>query len=256
MINQDNGTIVLTLGLVLALGGVVLVLQNDQGRSIDATPNFSTFQDVNTKKTAFFQYLEPKIQAVNSAIAEERTELLRLIEALDTRANLTRKQQRWLRDRAIKYRVPDRDALPDQVLASRLRERIDEIPAALALAQSANESGWGTSRFAVNQNNFFGLWCYTEDCGVRPLAASSETRHQVAGFDSVQGGVQEYMLTLNSHPAYETLRAIRRDLRIASAPVTGDALAAGLIRYSERGEAYVEELRAMIRINGLDDRDS
>jgi len=54
MINQDNGTIVLTLGLVLALGGVVLVLQNDQGRSIDATPNFSTFQDVNAKKTAFF----------------------------------------------------------------------------------------------------------------------------------------------------------------------------------------------------------
>jgi len=62
MINQDNGTIVLTLGLVLALGGVVLLLQNEQGRSIDATPNFSTFQDVNAKKTAFFNILNRRFR--------------------------------------------------------------------------------------------------------------------------------------------------------------------------------------------------
>ena len=34
-------------------------------------------------------------------------------------------------------------------------------------------------------------------------------------------------------------------------PLTGTRLAGGLLSYSERGEAYIEELRAMIRVNNL-----
>jgi Bax protein len=132
--------------------------------------------------------------------------------------------------------------------------RVDVVPEGLALAQAANESAWGTSRFARDYRNFFGLWCFTEGCGVKPRQASAESTHQVAAFDSVRAGVAYYLLTLNSHPAYAALRARRQDLRVAGQAVTGDALAAGLLRYSERGQDYVDEIKQMIRGNGLESR--
>ena len=93
-----------------------------------------------------------------------------------------------------------------------------------------------------------------------PLLASrrfllkGESTHQVAAFDSVRAGVAYYLLTLNSHPAYAALRARRQDLQSAGQPVTGDALAEGLLRYSERGQSYVDEIKQMIRGNGLESR--
>ena len=63
------------------------------------------------------------------------------------------------------------------------------------------------------------------------------------------------MQTLNSHPAYKTLRDLRLDARTNTTPLTGTLLAGGLLSYSERGEANIKELRAMIRVNNLDQLD-
>ena len=59
-------------------------------------------------------------------------------------------------------------------------------------------------------------------------------------------------LDQGADPAYALLRQRRTDLRTANKPITGEAIADGLLRYSERGQDYVDEIQQMIRGNGLD----
>ncbi len=214
---------------------------------ITSTPDFTKMKSIQAKKDAFFTYLLPKVLLVNSEILRERQSL----PCLTAEEIASSFDSVHLRQLAIKYRVPDRDALSDSELCEALIARISVIPVALVLAQAANESAWGTSRFARQQNNYFGLWCFTAECGVRPEAADSNTRHRVAAFDDVIDGLRYYALTLNSHPAYVRFRSLRRALEVEGKPIRASMLLSGLDRYSERGEAYLEELRQMIRVNRL-----
>lgn len=244
------GALALTV-LVLAFWSSQYISDTAKNR-LEVRPNFAEFKDVASKKAAFFDYLRPAIAQANAEIDAERNQLLSLIGDPGRTLALSAKMEAWLWSKAIKYRVPDRDNLKPEDWIAALQVRIAAIPESLALAQAANESGWGTSRFALNQNNYFGLWCYTEGCGVRPRSAAEGTTHQVASFETPSAGVAYYLLTLNSHPAYESLRSIRAKALAQSGRVSGTELAAGLIRYSERGQAYVDELQAMIRVNGLE----
>lgn len=220
----------------------------------EAVPDFAAYARVAEKKQAFFDFVRPSIQIENSLILAERQALLAIKASVAIEARYADFEVEQIRQLAEKYRVPNREALSDNEVLTDLLSRVDVVPEGLALAQAANESAWGTSRFARDYRNFFGLWCFTEGCGVKPRQASAESTHQVAAFDSVRAGVAYYLLTLNSHPAYAALRARRQDLRVAGQAVTGDALAAGLLRYSERGQDYVDEIKQMIRGNGLESR--
>ncbi|MDG1113482.1 MAG: glucosaminidase domain-containing protein [Pseudomonadales bacterium] len=234
--------------LVLVLLGI-----NFWQRSVspEVVPDFAAYAVVEEKKQAFFDFVRPSIRIENSLILAERQALLD-IKATAFEADYTDFEVRQIRMLAEKYRVPNRDVLSDNEVLIDLMSRVDVVPEGLALAQAANESAWGTSRFARDYRNFFGLWCFTKGCGVKPRQASAESTHQVAAFDSVRAGVAYYLLTLNSHPAYASLRSRRQDLQLAGQAVTGDVMAEGLMRYSERGQDYVDEIKQMIRDNGLE----
>ena len=73
----------------------------------------------------------------------------------------------------------------------------------------------------------------------------------MAKFKNVSGAVYSYTRNINTHRAYKDLRMSRAALRAGDETVTGHILAEGLLRYSERGEDYVHELQAVIRINKL-----
>jgi Bax protein len=51
------------------------------------------------------------------------------------------------------------------------------------------------------------------------------------------------------------LRVIRQQLRNKEQPIDGISLSEGLGSYSERGDAYIKDLRTMIYKNGLLNRD-
>ena len=129
--------------------------------------------------------------------------------------------------------------------------RADIVPASLVLAQAAKESGWGTSRFAREGNNFFGIWCFNSGCGMTPARRDNNRTHEVATFDSVEEGVRYYIRTINSHFAYTDLRSMRANARQQGTQAYGDKLATGLVSYSERGMVYVNEIRSMIEYNQL-----
>lgn len=130
-----------------------------------------------------------------------------------------------------------------------LLERVDEVPLRLVLAQSANESSWGNSRFAREGYNFFGQWCFTKGCGIVPSRRTPGLTHEVAKFASVNESVAAYLKNINTGRVYAGLRRIPADKRRAGEQPTAHDLAGGLVKYSERGDAYVKEIRAMIRVN-------
>ena len=214
-------------------------------------PDFGAISDVKTKKSTFFAYLLPLVHQANEEIRAERIALLKVSRRLLQNRPLTAKQTETIRLLAKKYRVTSDDEPISSRIMTLLNQRIDTIPAALALAQAANESAWGTARFAVNGNNYFGLWCWSRNCGLVPNEREKGKSHEVSKFNTPLDGVKYYMQTLNSHPAYKTLRDLRLDARTNTTPLTGTLLAGGLLSYSERREAYIKELRAMIRVNNL-----
>jgi len=128
---------------------------------------------------------------------------------------------------------------------------VDIIPPSLALAQGAEESGWGTSRFALLGNSLFGQWDFSGN-GIKPEQQRSELgNYGLAAFDTPLDAVLAYARNLNSHEAYRQMRELRAKLRTEGHNPTGYELAATLDKYSERGQAYVDGLRTIMRVNKL-----
>lgn len=206
-------------------------------------PNLSDADSVDMRKAQFFGLLKPLVDYENARLRQERAQLMALYADRD---QLTGPQQQQLTRLAEQFKTP----VPEvKTQWQRLLRRVDELPVTLVLVQAANESAWGTSRFAVKGNNLFGQWCFKRGCGLVPRARSEEARHEVKRFPTVLASVQSYMNNLNTHRAYFQLRQRRAQLREAGQAVTAMALASALQNYSQRGQAYVRELKAMIRIN-------
>jgi len=246
-------------GVALGIISIVVMWQQKLFDGREALPDFASYSQVGEKKQAFFNYLQPRVNKANQQLRSERLKIVALKQTLKSGtgspSDLSEQPKAYLRQLATRYRVPGRDDLNSLELLDQLLFRVDEIPPSLVLAQAANESAWGTSSFARNQLNLFGIWCYTENCGVIPKHRAEGATHQVAAFESVQACIEYYLLNLNSHPAYLDLRKLRAGLRQRQVTLSGVKLASGLLRYSERGQLYVDELIEMIRFNHLDGLD-
>ncbi len=214
-------------------------------------PEFNQLPAGEPRKDAFFEFFTPLIRQENDRILALRQKLLKQYQ---TRGSLTTLQVRHLKRIALSYEMEEFDTANDAHWRTLLR-RVDLIPISLALAQAANESAWGTSRFARQANNYFGHWCFVEGCGLVPKRRAQGRKHEVAVFDSPAESVHKYMLNLNRHFAYKELRLKRAKLRQQNQPVTGLALLPALQQYSERKLAYLEEIQEMIHFNGLNHLD-
>jgi Bax protein len=209
-------------------------------------PDFAAIEDVKQMKAAFYGYLAPIVLYHNEQIDLQRQRLLAIDIHLQDAGSLHFFDERFLKKLAAAYEIEwDKERAP--ALAQDLLERVDIIPVELALVQAAMESAWGRSRFALEANNYLGQWCYRRGCGLVPVGRIIGRRHEIEKFDTVAEGIRRYMNNLNTHRSYQELRNIRAQLRAADEPVTGEALAQGLIMYSERREEYVKEVRSMIR---------
>ena len=217
-------------------------------------PDFASVSSIDVKKQQFFDYLQDYIDAENQRISVVRRELQSLADIVNGGVALsTRELERVLLLSDV-YRLPD-SVSRDVQLVDELLLRVDQIPASLVLAQAANESAWGTSRFALEGNNIFGQWCYEEGCGMIPLQRVSGASHEVQRFDSLEHSVQGYFANINSHPLYEYFRELRAYMRNRGEDLDPMILAYGLGRYSQRGENYVDEVQTLIEQNNVRSRD-
>ncbi|MES0371687.1 MAG: glucosaminidase domain-containing protein [Mariprofundaceae bacterium] len=194
------------------------------------------------KKRVFFEYLKPIVMDENRRVSEQRNQILAL-----KNISWTDEQRAWLEAIFTAYKVSVR--LFDHQAWNQLLRRVDVVPVELVLAQAANESAWGSSRFAREGNNLFGQWCFTKGCGLVPKHRIPGAKHEVALFESHAASVRAYILNLNRNSAYEKLRRIRVGLKRMNKPQSAIVLAAGLEKYSERGKDYIQSIRAIIRSN-------
>ncbi|RDD62443.1 hypothetical protein DRB17_07270 [Ferruginivarius sediminum] len=196
------------------------------------------------RKRAFVKTVLPLILKANARIRAERAKLLDLIAAADGDLSRLPEARRGDIERLAKrYRTE-----PDDL--DTLKRRADIVPVSLALAQAANESAWGTSRFAREGNALFGQWTWDAEDGIAPKDPQADKGdYTVRAFDSLGHSVAAYMNNLNTHPAYADFRERRARLRKAGKPLSGVSLAGGLLKYSQRGADYVAEIREMIRYN-------
>lgn len=209
-------------------------------------PDFNSFTDVKEKKHAFFDFIRPHIEAENKKILQQRATLEIALMMVQYDEPLSSTQSKQVKTILNSYKLP---ATIDSLALKQALRRVDIIPKELALMQAANESAWGTSRFARIGLNFFGQWCYSKGCGMVPNRRNSGAEHEVAAFKSVRAAVNSYFKNINTHAAYKQLRNIRADLRQQQKPITATQLSYGLTSYSERGEEYIEELNQMINQN-------
>ena len=212
-------------------------------------PDFSAIKDVSTKKQMFFNYMLPKVRQANDKILADRRLLLMIRDDLTTGDTLDPDDIQFIGALKTRYRAGQQTNL--RSIVDDLLIRVDVVPESLVLAQAANESGWGTSRFARQANNLFGIWCFSEGCGLTPKNRDEGLTHEVAKYETVQEGLVAYIHTINTNPAYTYLRDIRATTRSQEQHFSGLALAEGLLRYSSRGLEYVRDIQQLIRVNEL-----
>jgi uncharacterized FlgJ-related protein len=211
---------------------------------------------VPDKKEVFYRFMLPLVMHANRMVLDRRERLASLRSDVEAGSPLAADDRAWLRGvgEVLRANTPAEDA-DDQLMLPLIDEllyKLDVLPPGLVLGQAAYESGYGTSRFAVEGNALFGQWIYGGEGMVPGQQRVSHGDHRIAKFDWPFDSVRGYYINISGHPAYEPLRKIRAERRAAGKPLTSLALADGLIRYSERGQKYVDTLKGIIRVNKLD----
>lgn len=240
-------------GVVLVVG-LLLVWSITRSLTGDRLPDFSEYERTDEKKEAFFSYLAEHVDEANAAILESRAKLLEIRADLDPGEEPGYFDAKWVHEKLEQYEFDPVEKISDETLRQ-LAQRMDIIPPSMVLAQAAVESAWGTSRFAREGNNLFGMRTYEPGTGMVPRRRPAGATWEVAAYDTVTGGLAAYIHNLNTHGPYLRLRASRASLRKQGKPIRGGALVDGLRSYSEQGYEYVAKIRGMIRSNNLEQYD-
>ena len=212
-------------------------------------------RETSEKKSLFFRTVLPLVLKANEEVAAHRERLWRLHYQTKLGGHLKAVDQLWLEGLAEEYGVGlGKQDLQGTITA--LFKRVDIVPTSLALAQAAEESGWGTSRFAKEGNALFGQWTYQAEAGITPNEREEGADHTVKAFPKLGDAVRAYMRNLNTHRAYGKFRTLRAESRENGEPISGYALADGLEKYSARGIEYIQSIRTIIRTNDLETLDA
>jgi Bax protein len=198
-------------------------------------------QSTKLKKETFIKIVLPLIVAENERILADRAKLL----ILSNKKFTTDLEKQWIRQKLLEYKVKKGNL-------KELLFRIDIIPTSIALAQAAKESGWGTSRFALEGNAIFGQWTWSGQ-GIAPLDRESDKNHKILKFPILRASVKAYQNNLNTHKSYLKFRQKRSDLRNKNKKISGLELTSTLNNYAQTGLAYTKILNQIIRQNRLMD---
>ena len=205
--------------------------------------DLNSLGNTREKRELFIKIVLPLILDENNKISEDRQKLFSILNK-----NFNTVGERvWLKRRFKEYKIEDKDT-------GKLKMRMDIIPVSLALAQAANESGWGTSRFALEGNALFGQWTWSKK-GISPKNKDPNKTHKVLQFQILKASVKAYKNNLNTHNAYREFREARAKLRQEGKRIVGLDLSKHIKNYASIGEKYVEIIESIILNNSLTDFD-
>jgi len=200
-------------------------------------------ESTKKRKNLFIQIILPLIIEENNRIKLNRKKLFSILN----KNHNSNAEKKWLNEKFKQYGVLNKDL-------STLKVRMDMVPVSLAIAQAAKETGWGTSRFALEGNALFGQWTWSGE-GIKPAKASDDATHKVMKFKILKSSVRAYQRNLNTHSGYKEFRMARAELRDNGRNLDSLILANYLNRYAETGQEYVKIIKQIIKQNNLTDFD-
>ena len=203
--------------------------------------DLDNLQNVQLKKETFIKIVLPLIVAENEKILDDREKL----KSLSAKKFTSDLEKQWLRQKLLEYKVKKSNF--DELMI-----RMDMIPVSIALAQAAKESGWGTSRFALEGNAIFGQWTW-DGQGIAPLKRDGDKNHKILKFPILRASVKAYKNNLNTHKSYSKFRDKRKDLREKNKKISGLSLTGTLKNYAQTGSEYTKILNQIIKQNSLSD---
>ena len=202
--------------------------------------DLNKMKSVTQKKETFLKILLPLVVAENENILKDRRYLIKILKQ-----NQSEKNTNWINKKYKEYRVSKKNI--DELI-----EKIDIIPTSIALAQAAKESGWGTSRFALEGNAIFGQWTWN-GAGIEPLDKTEGQNHKILKFPLLRASVKAYITNLNTHSGYKNFRKKRLELRNENKNLSGLDLIHELENYAQTGKEYTRILEKIIKQNNLDE---
>jgi len=212
--------------------------------NLDLLPNeMKMIENIKQKKNLFIQIVLPLILKENTQIRLDRKKLFVILN----KSNNSEAEKKWLNMKFKQYGVKSKDLFT-------LKIRMDEVPISLAIAQAAKETGWGTSRFALEGNALFGQWTFSGE-GLKPLAIDKNKTHKVMKFQILQASIRAYQRNLNTHSSYKKFRKLRALARESNEKLDSLILADSLDKYAATGAEYTEIIKKIIKQNALKDFD-
>tara|TARA_B100000401_G_C52809632_1_gene723030 strand:+ start:1297 stop:2448 length:1152 start_codon:yes stop_codon:yes gene_type:complete len=200
-------------------------------------------ESTKKKKNLFIKIVLPLILEENNRIKFDRKKLFKILN----KNKNSDAEKRWLNSKFKQYGVLNKDL-------STLKVRMDIVPVSLAIAQAAKESGWGTSRFAIEGNALFGQWTWSGE-GIKPAGIDSEEKHKVMKFKVLKASVRAYQRNLNTHGSYKEFRSERANMRDSDEELDSLILADFLDKYAATGKEYTKIIKQIIKQNNLQDFD-
>ena len=200
-------------------------------------------ENTKKKKNLFIKIVLPLILEENNRIIIDRKKLFKILN----RNMNSDSEKKWLNSKFKQYGVLNKDL-------STLKVRMDIVPVSLAIAQAAKESGWGTSRFAIEGNALFGQWTWSGE-GIKPAGIDSEEKHKVMKFKVLKASVRAYQRNLNTHGSYKDFRSERANMRDSDEELNSLILADYLDKYAATGKEYTKIIKQIIKQNNLQDFD-
>ena len=212
--------------------------------NLELLPNeMKMIENTQKRKTLFIQIVLPLILEENNQIKLDRKKLFTILN----KNNNSKAEKKWLNMKFKQYGVKNKDLLT-------LKIRMDEVPVSLAIAQAAKETGWGTSRFALEGNALFGQWTFSGE-GIKPLAIDNDKTHKIMKFQILQASIRAYQRNLNTHSGYKKFRKFRAMARDNDEKLDSLVLANYLDQYAATGVEYTKVLKKIIEQNSLKDFD-
>ena len=213
--------------------------------NLSLLPNeMKMIESTKKRKNLFIQIILPLILEENNQIKINRKKLFSILN----KNNNSKSEIKWLNLKFKQYGIKNRDLLT-------LKVRMDEIPISLAIAQAAKETGWGTSRFALEGNALFGQWTYS-GVGIKPLSIDDDKTHKIMKFTVLQASIRAYHRNLNTHSSYRKFRKLRAEARDNDEELDSLILADSLDQYAATGKEYTKILKKIISQNSLKDFDN
>tara|TARA_B110000908_G_scaffold26240_1_gene30427 strand:- start:2381 stop:3619 length:1239 start_codon:yes stop_codon:yes gene_type:complete len=221
-----------------------------QGKAVDPVflsklpTGIANIDNIGDRKKLFIKVILPLVIYENNKILEDRNYL----KQISSEKSLSEQETVWLNKKLKEYKVKAGDI-------EELKKRMDVIPPSLAIAQAAYETGWGTSRFAMEGNSLYGARTWKKGKGIVPNDRGEEQKFEVLSFKIIRASISSYKKNLNTHQSYNEFRKARAIQRKEKNRVFGLELSQYLNKYSEIGDVYVQRLKKIIEQNSLTDFD-